>query len=74
MQENVTPPAWAEIPTGCRSRRNGDIGKMLSAILSHKTVSDCRQMQFLFLVLSFVFVSFPKGTIFYLIKGTLLLW
>lgn len=72
--KSVTPPAWPEIPTGCRSRKNGDIGKILSAILGHKTISDCRQMQFLFLVLSFVFVSFPKSTIFYLLKDTLLLW
>lgn len=34
----------------------------MGKILSAKTVSYHRQMQFLFLVLSFVFVSFPKNT------------
>lgn len=54
--------------------RIGTLARSWLAILSHKTISDCKQMQFLFLVQSFMFVSFPKSTVFYLIKGTFLLW
>lgn len=44
-----------EHPTGSGSGRNGDVDKILAAHLGHKTMVACRQKQFLFLNLSFVF-------------------
>lgn len=69
--EHLSHTCAGECPTGCRSRRNGDVDKIPAANLGHKTIVGCRQMQFLFLNLSFMFVFFPKSTIFYLMKGTI---
>lgn len=59
-----------EHPTASGSWRNGDVDEIPAANLGHKTMVGCRQKQFLFLNLSFVFF-FPKSTMFYLLKGTI---